>query len=199
MFLLLVLAIQIPSVQNYVKDKTVTYLEGKIKTKVVIEKFRIGFPEKVVLEGVYFEDQKKDTLLAGEKIAVDLSLFQLMNNKIEIKAIELKGITAHLNRGSNAVFNFDYILKAFASPKKPKDDTTPMEFSVEEIKLDEIKLKYADAIAKNDLNVTLNHFETKIKTFDLDQMNFEIPKAKVKGLKLKLKQGLGQNQSCCRK
>ena len=156
---------------------------------------KLDFPKKVILEGVYFEDQKKDTLLAGEKLAVDISLFQLMNNKVEINAMELEGITAHLNRGSNAVFNFDYIIKAFASPKKQKDDAPPMQFSVEEIKLDKIKLKYTDAISKNDLNVNLNHFETSIKTFDLDQMIFEIPKAKVKGLKLKLKQGLVQTKA----
>jgi hypothetical protein len=192
MFLLLVLAIQIPSVQNYAKEKMVTYLEGKIKTKVVIDKFTIGFPEKIILEGVYFEDQKKDTLLSGDKIAVDMSLFQLMNNKVEIKTIDLKGITANVNRGSNAVFNFDYILNAFTSPKKPKDDSTPMEFSVEEITLDKVKVKYADAISKNDLIVNLNYFQTKIKTFDLEQMNFEIPKVKVKGLKLKLIQGILQ-------
>lgn len=188
------LAIQIPSVQNYAKEKTVTYIEGKIKTKVSIAKFKIGFPEKIILEGVYFEDQKKDTLLAGQKLAVDISLFQLMNNKVEINSMQLEGITTHLNRDSNAIFNFDYILKAFASPNKQKKDSTPMQFSVEKIKLDRIKLKYTDAVSKNDLNAYLNHFETTLKTFDLDQMNFEIPKAKIKGLKLKLKQGITQTK-----
>ena len=35
-FLLLVLALQIPFVQNFAKDKAVVYLEGKIKTKVKV-------------------------------------------------------------------------------------------------------------------------------------------------------------------
>ena len=34
LFLLIVIALQIPFVQNFVKDKAVTYLEDKIKTKV---------------------------------------------------------------------------------------------------------------------------------------------------------------------
>lgn len=190
LFLLIIAIFQIPSVQNYAKEKAVTYLEGKIKTKVSIARLKIGLPEKVILEGVYFQDQKKDTLLAGEKLSADISLFQLINNKIEINSLELEGITANLNRDSKAVFNFEYIFKAFASPEKQKSDSPPMQFSVEKIKLDRIKFNYNDAVTKNDLNANLNHFETTVKTFDLDQMIFEIPKAKINGLRFKLRQGL---------
>ena len=192
LFLLIIAIFQIPSVQNYAKEKAVTYLEGKIKTKVSIARLKIGLPEKVILEGVYFQDQKKDTLLAGEKLSADISLFQLINNKIEINSLELEGITANLNRDSKAVFNFEYIFKAFASPEKQKTDSPPMQFSVEKIKLDRIKFNYSDAVTKNDLNANLNHFETTVKTFDLDQMIFEIPKAKINGLRFKLRQGLVQ-------
>ncbi|TDE02720.1 translocation/assembly module TamB domain-containing protein [Flavobacterium sandaracinum] len=192
LFLAVVIAIQIPTVQNYAKGKAVAYLEGKIKTKVTIDRLEIGLPKKVILEGVYFEDQKKDTLFAGEKLAVDISLFQLINNKVEINSVHLVGISANLNRDSKAIFNFDYIIKAFASPEKQKSDSPPMEFSVEEIKLDRIQFKYKDAFTKNNVYANLNHFETKIKTFDLNKMNFEIPKAKINGLKFKLKQGMVQ-------
>lgn len=192
LFLLIIAIFQIPSVQNFAKEKAVTYLEGKIKTKVSIARLKIGLPEKVILEGVYFQDQKKDTLLAGEKLSADISLLQLINNKIEINSLELEGITANLNRDSKAVFNFEYIFKAFASPEKQKSDSPPMQFSVEKIKLDRIKFNYNDAVTKNDLNANLNHFETTVKTFDLDQMIFEIPKAKINGLRFKLRQGLVQ-------
>ena len=192
LFLLIIAIFQIPSVQNIAKEKAVTYLEGKIKTKVSIARLKIAFPEKVILEGVYFQDQKKDTLLAGEKLSADISLLQLINNKIEINSLELEGITANLNRDPKAVFNFEYIFKAFASPEKQKSDSPPMQFSVAKIKLDRIKFNYNDAVTKNDLNANLNHFETTVKTFDLDKMIFEIPKAKINGLRFKMKQGLVQ-------
>ena len=66
--LLLVVALQSPAVQRYSKNKAVAYLESKIKTKVAIEKVRIGFPKDVVLEGVYFEDQKKDKAFVEKKV-----------------------------------------------------------------------------------------------------------------------------------
>lgn len=190
LFLLLVLALQIPAVQNFAKDKAVTYLEGKIKTKVAIDRIEIGLPKKVILEGFYFEDQQKDTLLAGKKLAVDISLFQLFNNKIEINSVDLQDISATISRDENETFNFDYIIKAFASPPKPEDNSQPMEFSIDKINIDKVKFNYSDAISKNDISVNLNHFDTKIKTFDLNKMEFDIPKAKIDGLKLKFKQGI---------
>lgn len=189
LFLLTVILIQIPAVQNYVKDKAVNYIEGKIHTPVSIEKIEIGLPKKIILEGVYFESQQKDTLLAGEKLAVDISLFKLISNEVEINSIDLKGIVANVKRDKDSVFNFDYIIKAFASADEPKKDSKPMKFSIGKVTLDNIRVTFDDAITKNDLNVNLTHFDTRIRNFDLDKMDFEIPKITLDGLKLKLNQG----------
>ncbi len=190
LFLLILLLIQIPAIQNFAKDKAVTYLEGKIKTKVSITKIDISFPKKIILEGVYFQDQQNDTLLAGNKLAVDISLLKLINNIVELNSVDLEGITATISRNKNAVFNFDYIIKAFASQKKVDTTATPMEFSIDKINLDNVKFKFNDAVTGNDIVANITHFDTKIKTFDLNKMNFEIPKVKLNGLKFKLKQGI---------
>ncbi|GEP51714.1 DUF490 domain-containing protein [Flavobacterium noncentrifugens] len=190
LLLLIILLIQVPVVQNVIKNKAVTYLEGKIHTKVAIGRIEIGFPKKVILENFYFEDQAKDTLLSGEKLAVDISLFKLISNEVEVNSIDLKGVTANIQRNKDSVFNFDYIIKAFASAdEKPKDDSKPMKISVSKINLDKIRFKFDDAISKNDVKVYLNHFDTKIDKFDLDNLDFDIPKITVDGLNLRLKQG----------
>ena len=135
LFLLLLIALQIPAVQQFSKNKAVAYLEGKIKTKVSIDRIQIGFPKDVVLEGVYFEDQKKDTLLAGKKIVANINLFELFNNKFQINSIELENVTAKIKRDKKSVFNFDYIIKAFKSPKKPGDNSPSMEFYIDKVML----------------------------------------------------------------
>jgi hypothetical protein len=190
LFLLLLILIHIPAVQNFTKEKLVTYIETKIKTKVVIESLEFGILKKISLKGIYIEDQKKDTLLAGKNLTIDISLLQLLNNKIEIKSIALDGITSYLNRNSQGNFNFDYILKAFISAKKTDDKSTPMAFSINQVELNKIKLNYKDNYAKNELSINLKHFDTHIKTFDLNLMNFEIPKFKISGLQIKLKEKL---------
>jgi len=190
LFLLIVLLLQIPYFQNLAKDKAISYLEGKIGTEVKLDRIEIGLPKKVILEGFYFESQQGDTLLAGEKLSVDISLFKLFSNEVEINSINLEGITANIKRNKDSVFNFDYIIKSFASDK-PKDTTSaPMKFSINNVSLDRIKVRYDDAITKNDLYANIGHFDTRIKTFDLDNLEFEVPKITLDGLKLTLEQGM---------
>lgn len=190
LFLLLVIALQIPIVQNFVKDKAVVYLENKIKTRVEVGSIEIGLPKKIILKDVYFEDQSKDTLLAGKSLKIDVSLFKLLSNKLEINSIDLEEITANIKVDKNAVYNFDYIIKAFETPNEPKSDSKPMEISVKKINLNAIKFRYKDAVAKNDVAVFINHFDTKIDAFDLANLSFDVPEINLKGLKLTLNQDL---------
>ena len=133
LFLLIVIALQIPVVQNFVKDKVVTYLENKIKTKVEIGTIEIGLPKKIVLNDVYLEDQSNDTLFAGKSLKIDISLFQLFNNKVEINSIDLDKITANIKVNKDSIYNFDYIIKAFETPNQPKKDSKPYEISIKKI------------------------------------------------------------------
>ncbi len=190
LFIFVVLIIQIPFVQNKIKDKAVTYLEGKIHTKVMIGHINIGFPKDVLLENVYFESQQKDTLLYGNKLAVNLSFLKLISSEVEINSIDLNGITAHIKRDQDSVFNFDYIITAFASKEnKPKSDSKT-KISIRDVNLDKIKVTFDDAITKNDLKVSIHHFDTKIEKFDLDNLDFNVPNINLDGLKLRLKQGM---------
>jgi len=178
--LLVVVLIQIPAVQNFVKNKAVTFLEKKIHTKVEIGHISLALPKMLVLEDIYFEDQKKDTLLAGDKLKVDISMLKLLKSQVEINEINLQGITTKIYRGKDSVFNFDYIIKAFAGEQKkepkPEDTTSTMKFSMDKIILDRINVSYKDLTTGNDVKFILGHFDTRIKDFDLDKMKFSVPR-----------------------
>jgi len=191
--LLVFILIRVPAVQNVVRGKVVNYLEGKLQTKVEINYLSLDLPKLLVLEDVYFEDQRGDTLIAGDTLKVDISLLKLLKNTVEINEIDLRGITANVNRTQDSVFNFDYIINAFASQKedtKPTDTTAaPMKFSIDKVNLDRIRLKYKDAPTANDVSLYLSHFDTRIKEFDLDKMRFNVPKFKLSGVDAVIIQG----------
>jgi hypothetical protein len=193
LFLLLIIALQVPAVQQFAKNKVVTYLEEKIKTKVSINRIQIGLPKDVILEGVYFQDQKKDTLLAGKRIAVNIDLFGIFNNKVEINSAELEGIVAHIDRDQANKFNFAYIIEAFKSPEKQDDNAPPLEFSLDKVELNKIRINYVDVFSGNTMKLNLNYLKTRIKTFDLNQMNFEVPQIKIDGALLSYRQGITLN------
>ena len=185
--------IRIPSIQNYLIQQVTSYLEQKIKTPVRIAQISLDLPKKLVLEGVYFEDLSRDTLLAGEKLKVDISMLKLLNNTVEISQIDLQGITAKINRTlPDSAFNFDYILQAFVSePEEPAapDSTAPMKFDIGDVNLDRIRFVYHDEVMGMGAEVNLNHLDTRIETFDLeDNMHFGMPRIRVKGLQGAVKQ-----------
>ena len=189
LILLLILALQIPYVQNLVKEKAVSYLENKIHTEVSIGSIEIGLPKKIIITDFYFEDQSNDTLLSGKKLDVDVSLFKLLSNSLEINHVYLDGVTAKINKNKDSVFNFDYIIKAFAS----EPDTTsskPMHIAINDIHIKKSKFSYNDGLSKNDINVKIGDFETSFDEFDLEHQTFDIPKIKVNDFQLVLNQGL---------
>ena len=179
--LLSYILIQVPAVQNFARKKVVSFLENKIKTKVEINKLSLDLPKLLVLEDVYFEDQNRDTLLAGDTLKVDISLLKLLSNQVEINEIDLRGIRANVIRTMpDSTFNFDYIIDAFMGEQKqappPPDSAAAMKFSIDKINLDRIRVDFRDAVTSNDVSFALGHFDTRIEEFDLDKMKFSVPK-----------------------
>jgi len=188
LLLLLTILIQIPSVQNYAKDRAITYLHDKIKTTVSLNRIAINFPKEVVLEGFYFEDQKKNILLSGQRLEIDVDLFKLISHELEINSISLQNVTSNISRNKEGIFNFDYIIKAFESKEPANPNSTPFKISVVKVNLNNVNFNFNDDFSKNNIRVKLTHFDTKFKKFDLDKMDFNIPNINLHGLKLVLNQ-----------
>jgi hypothetical protein len=189
LLLLVLILIQIPAVQNFAKDKLVGYLENKIHTKVAIGKLSIDFPKQIVLENVYLEDQQKDTLLSGGKIQVDIALLKLLSNKVEVDYLGLENTYLNIKRlKPDYTFNYDYIIKAFASTDTTSSSSSSMTFQLGEIVLKNIRLKYKDDVTGNDGIFRLGKLETNIKTFDPANSVYEIPNIYIDSISSSLRQ-----------
>lgn len=189
-FVLLIFSLRLPFVQNLIKDKLIVYLEDKIKTKVSLEKVYIGFPNSLVIENLYLKGQKVDTLLAVKKFDVGLDMWQLIKSKADLTSIDLEGVRANVVRDPQGKFNFDYIMDAFATSEKEESPSKPFIISLDKINLKDIGVTFNDQQSKNDIKVYFNSFDTRVKTFDLQNNKYAVNDINLDGLKLKLKQDL---------
>ncbi|WP_294324722.1 translocation/assembly module TamB [uncultured Chryseobacterium sp.] len=189
-FTLLILSLRLPAVQNFVKDKLVVYLEKKIKTKVSLERVYIGFPNSLIMENLYLKGQKVDTLLAVKKLDVSLNMMKLINSTADITSVDLQGARANVVRKPDGTFNFDYILDAFATTDKEESPSKPFIISLDKIKLKDIGITFNDQQSRNDIQVYLKSFDTRVQTFDLQNNKYAVNDINLDGLKLKLKQDL---------
>jgi len=187
---LLIFSLRIPAVQNFVKDKLVTYLESKIHTKVALEKVYIGFPNTLEMQNLYLQGQDVDTLLYAGKLEVGLNIPKLLDSRADITSIDLEKLRANVVRKKDGTFNFDYIINAFASSEKEESSSKPFVVSLDKIKLKDIGVSFIDHQSANNINVYFKDFNTRVKTFDLQKNSYAIGDLTMDGLKLKLKQDL---------
>ena len=184
--LLAIILIQTAPVQNFARGKIQTYLSKKLNTKVEIGAINIHFPNSVLLKNIYLEDQSKDTLISGGQLQVDINMWRLFKNEVQIKNIDLDNITLKIKRlQPDTVFNFQFIADAFMgkSPAVKNDTTAALRMNIDNIIITRTRIIYRDTITGNDMDIYLKHFDTKISTFDPSHMYFDVPTIALNGLR----------------
>src|ERR1035437_5729585 len=84
-FALLILAfmwIRTLSFKNFVRNKTISYLQTKLGTEVRIGKLDYSLPNQFELDDVVLIDLQKDTLFSGRLLSVNMNLFKLISGNI---------------------------------------------------------------------------------------------------------------------
>lgn len=184
-------SLQFPAVQNFVKDKLVTYLQDKIKTKVALDRIYVHFPNKIEIENLFLQGQDVDTLLYVHHLNIGLNLPKLLDNTAEFTSVELDGLNANVIKRADSTFNFNYIIDAFAT-KEEDTESKPFLIDLDKISLQNLNVSYKDVNSKNDIALKLTNLKTIVKTFNLETNDYAVDYIDAKGLKLTFNQGMLQ-------
>ncbi|MBL7857813.1 MAG: translocation/assembly module TamB domain-containing protein [Cyclobacteriaceae bacterium] len=175
MFVILILLIRIPAVQNKITQRAISFLKDKIGSEVQLNHIFISFPKKIVLEGLYLEDQAKDTLLYAGELSVDTDLWGLVRNKIELNTVVLNDSRAFIKRSAaDSTFNFAYIIEAFTGDTTAQEDATPWEFSIEDVSISKTSFTYQDHFTGNDVTLTIGDLELSMDEVDLTESIYAV-------------------------
>ncbi len=177
-------ALQTPQVQNFVVHKVTNNLSKKLNTRLEIKRVDIDFFKTIVLEGIYLEDQKKDTLLFANELRVNLGILSLLNKTIHVNELGLQGALVNLNRPANdSTYNFAFIPEAFASTDTTTDTTSSAwDFDLSEVNLQKVRFVMDDQYEGTDLAVGFNSFMVDIQTLGLADKYPKINDITVDGL-----------------
>ncbi|MFN4145838.1 MAG: translocation/assembly module TamB domain-containing protein [Runella sp.] len=161
--------LQTSSGQQWLTKQVVGFLQKKIPTRTDIAKVRFKFPDWVEIGGIYVEDLQKDTLLAANRVYVGLDMWALTRGEISLDEIVLDDVSLNVRRTlPDTVFNFDFIVKAFADPNAPPDTiaSAPIEMQLEALQLNRIKLRYRDMVVGTDADVWLKKSRIEFSAFN---------------------------------
>ncbi|NEW82178.1 MAG: hypothetical protein GZ094_07415 [Mariniphaga sp.] len=186
-FALIAVAIQIPSVQTKIVHYATTFISNKTHTKVEIKNISISFPKAIVIEGLYLEDLKQDTLVYAQKAKINMALYDLLNNKIAINSIALDVATIKLHSTKDdPIFNYNFLLTAFSdSTSQTKPDTlskSKWTFGLDQVDLKNVRFTYNDEFAGMNVFVMLKKSEISVDEIDLGKSVYQFDKMFIEGL-----------------
>lgn len=163
----IVVWLQTASGQDWLTRRIVAYLRQKLNTRVEVAQVRFKLPDWVELQGVYFEDQQRDTLLAGGRMYVNLDVLGLLQNRVGINEVQLENIRLKVHRTlPDTTFNFAYIIDAFSSSTPSDTVASPLDMRLNAIQLKNIQLAYQDALIGTDANVWVDDAQLQFSAFN---------------------------------
>jgi hypothetical protein len=187
LFILIVLIIQIPAVQNKIVHFATTFVSTKFHTKVEISHISISFPKLVVAEGLYLEDLNQDTLIYAGKAKINIALYDLLKNKITINSVYLEDATIRLhNTKTDPLFNYNFLLTAFSdttdSATSDSLTTSKWTFSLVDISLNNIRFGYNDEYAGRNVATYFKNSEVRVKEFRFKESVYQLDELFMDGL-----------------
>ncbi|MBS1622546.1 MAG: translocation/assembly module TamB domain-containing protein [Bacteroidetes bacterium] len=182
LLLVFILLIRLPSVQNFITHKATAYISSKTHTRISLRRLYIGFPKSVVIEQLYAEDAKHDTLLYLGELEVGVNMLGLLHHKLEIGSIRLSDVTANIGRSRvDSAYNFGFFIRAFAGDSKkapevkPASDTThstPWKVQVNNVDLVHIRARFADSVSGTIIRGEVGTLRLRLKGMDLKPLSF---------------------------
>jgi hypothetical protein len=158
--------------QNWLARQVTNKLSKDLQTKISIRHISIGFFNRMDLEGVYVEDQKKDTLLYAGAVKVRITDWFFFKDKADLQYIGLENATIHFNR-TDSVWNYGFLASYFASTDTVKvKKNAGIQFNLKRVELDNVAFIKRDAWLGNDLTA-------KIGSLDLDAQEISVSKKEV--------------------
>ncbi len=170
-------------VQNFIARKAAEVLGNKLHTKVEVAHIRIDFLNHLLVQGLYIEDQKGDTLLyAGEARVRITDWFILRKDKPVLRYIGLHDAYGHLYRTrSSKVWNYQFIIDAFDTGKKDTSKKqNEFELDLEKVDIQNVRFHMDDAWVGSDFDIDLGTVQINADEIDLKKKVVDIQSVVIK-------------------
>ncbi len=186
LLLLIIVAIQIPSVQNRVLAYAIPTIEKLMGgAEVRIGHINLDFFDAASVEEIFIGDLSGDTLLYANYLKADIGAFNLMGGKIVLDEIKLDGAVVNAyQRADDEAFNYQFIIDAFAPTDTVATDTSAaaFEIGIKTVDVTNTRIRLLDEVARTDLNVTVERLLTHVDKLDLESLAIAFRDISIEGV-----------------
>jgi hypothetical protein len=179
LFLLFIWAIlHITPVQNWLVKKVTDNLSVKLHANLSVRHIDYSFFDNLDLTGLMVEDQHKDTLLYAGTARISITDWFFLKDKAILQHVELEDAIVNMQR-TDSVWNYQFLVDYFSSPKQNADTAKGIEFELKELKLRNIVFRQIDKWKGADLIVSLKYLALNADTIDLHRKRASISKLEI--------------------
>jgi hypothetical protein len=132
--------IQIPAIQNKIKNQLTTLLSEKLNAQVSIDNFYLKLPKELAVKNILITRNSPDTLFYLEEFLVTIKFGALLKHKIDIQSITLKNSYGNLDK----LLEANQPAQAQESNRKEVADTTaaPWDIIINQLSINNCYYKY---------------------------------------------------------
>ena len=165
--------LQIEVVQNWAVSKVTTVLSRNLQTKVSIKHINVGFFDKLSFEGLLIADKKKDTLIYAGAAKVNITDWFFFKDNATLKFFGLNDAVININR-TDSVWNYQFLLDYFSSPKKKKTTKGGIEFDLQVLKFENVVFNKHDKWIGQDMQVAMRKLDLKADFINFNKKQISI-------------------------
>ena len=129
LYAIVMIAVRIPQVQQYIGEKTAQTIGEKLGTKVEVGQIDLGFLNRLILDDVVIYDQQQQRMVTAARITARIDFTPLAIGRISISSAQLFGAHFHLYKATeDAQPNFQFAIDSLAS--KDTTNHTPLDLRI---------------------------------------------------------------------
>lgn len=122
LYLLLLILLQIPAIQDFAGAKVANIISQELGTKVEIKRIDIGLFNRIIIDGITIYDQKDELLLQGARLSAKIELMPLTEGKVSIASAQIFGTHVNLYQDvADKPHNFQFVIDALSSKESSSD------------------------------------------------------------------------------
>jgi translocation and assembly module TamB len=159
LFILIVLLIHTPIVQQKITRKISAILSAKTEGKIDIRKIEFSILGNVAMEGLDIRDKNDTRILSADKLLLTSSLFDLLSGDYIFDEVRLEGVDGHLVQGRDGL-NIQFILDAFTSTAKEETPSKKITLQINKVLLKDIDFEYTSVVDGMTIEVRLGKFSS---------------------------------------
>lgn len=130
------LLLDVPSIQNFVVDKAMSFFSQKLETRVSIDRIDLDLFSKVRLRGFYVEDYAQDTLLYVGEVKGRFTGFNIKKTGLQISQAEARDAKLYIREMPNGEMNIRQIVERLTR----KDSKGNFKMYIDHIHVNDLRL-----------------------------------------------------------